>query len=170
MKRYIFALLLIMATAFSVNAQKLGYVNTEKILSQMPEYQVAQEKLNALAKECNQRVESEFDQIEKLYNNYMAVRERLTAAQRTEREEEIFAKERAANELRNQYFGQDGQMQRKSEELMNPIKEKVQSVIDKIAENENFIFIFDLSVMQGIMYNNPQYDLTSRVMEMVKEL
>ncbi len=159
-----------MATAFSVNAQKLGYVNTEKILSQMPEYQVAQEKLNALAKECNQRVESEFDQIEKLYNNYMAVRERLTAAQRTEREEEIFAKERAANELRNQYFGQDGQMQRKSEELMNPIKEKVQSVIDKIAENENFIFIFDLSVMQGIMYNNPQYDLTSRVMEMVKEL
>jgi outer membrane protein len=89
----------------------------------------------------------------------------LTESQRAQQENAIISKEKSAKELRNAYFGQDGYLQKKSEELMQPIREKVQKAIDKIAENENFMIIFDLAILQGVVYDNPKYDLSARVLE-----
>ena len=149
------------------NAQKLGYINTEKILSQLPEYVAAQQKLNELSAQYKEKVESEFKVVEQMYNKYMSVKGSLSAAQQSQQEEAIIAKEKSAKELRNLYFGQDGHMQRRSEELMQPIKAKVQEAVDKIAKNENFMIIFDLAAMQGVVYDNPQYDMSGKVLEMI---
>ena len=149
------------------NAQKLGYINTEKILSQLPEYVAAQQTLNDLSAQYKEKVDSEFKVVEQMYNKYMAVKNTLSAAQQSKQEEAIIAKEKSAKELRNLYFGQDGNMQKKSEELLKPIMAKVQEAVDKIAKNENFMIIFDLSVMQGVVYDNPQYDMSGKVLEMI---
>ncbi len=167
MKRILSALLLFAAISIQANAQKIGYINTEKILSQMQEYAVAQEKLNALSAQYKEKVDSEFKVVEQMYNKYMSVKGTLSASQQSQQESAIIAKEKSAKELRNLYFGQDGYMQKKSEELMAPIKDKVQQAIDKIAKNENFMIIFDLSTLQGVVYENPQYDLSDKVLEII---
>lgn len=149
------------------NAQKLGYINTEKILSQLPEYIAAQQTLNELSAQYKEKVEKEFEVVEQMYNKYMSVKNTLSAAQQSQQEEAIIAKEKSAKEMRNLYFGQDGHMQKKSEELMQPIRTKVQEAVDKIAKNENFMIIFDLAAMQGVVYDNPQYDMSSKVLEMI---
>ena len=97
----------------------------------------------------------------------MSVKGTLTAAQQSQQEEAIIAREKSAKELRNMYFGQDGYMQKKSGELMMPIKAKVNEAVDKIAKNENFMIIFDLAILQGVVYDNPQYDLSDKVLEMI---
>lgn len=167
MRRFVLIALAIIGLALQANAQKLGYINTEKILSQLPEYIAAQNQLNELSEQYKEKVDSEFKAVEQMYNKYMSVKATLSAAQRSQQEETIIAKEKSAKELRNLYFGQDGYMQKKSQELMQPIRAKVQAAIDKIAKNENFMIIFDLALMQGVVYDNPQYDMSAKVLEII---
>ena len=168
MKRFFLIALAVVGFAMHANAQKLGYINTEKILSQLPEYIAAQQTLNELSAQYKEKVEKEFKVVEQMYNKYMSVKNTLSATQQSQQEEAIIAKERNAKELRNLYFGQEGHMQKKSEELMQPIRTKVQEAVDKIAKNENFMIIFDLAVVQGVVYDNPQFDMSSKVLEMIR--
>lgn len=167
MKKIVFTVLAIACFAMQSYAQKLGYINTEKILSQLPEYAAAQQTLNDLSAQYKAKVDAEFKVVEQMYNKYMSVKGTLTAAQQSQQEEAIIAREKSAKELRNMYFGQDGYMQKKSSELMMPIKAKVNEAVDKIAKNENFMIIFDLAILQGVVYDNPQYDLSDRVLEII---
>lgn len=167
MKRILLIAVALVGFMVQANAQKVGYINTETILSKMAEYAVAQEKLNALADQYKDKVDSEFKVVEQMYNKYMSVKGSLSEQQRAQQENAIIAREKEAKELRNVYFGQEGYLQKKTEELMGPIKAKVQAAIDKIAENENFMIIFDLSVLQGVVYDNPEYDLSGKVLEVM---
>ena len=56
-------------------------------------------------------------------------------------------------------------MQKKSEELLNPLKERVDAAIKKIAENGNFMIIFDISLMQGVAYAKDGDDLSGLVIK-----
>ena len=56
-------------------------------------------------------------------------------------------------------------MQKKSEELLNPLKERVDAAIKKIAENGNFMIIFDTSLMQGVAYAKESDDLSGLVIK-----
>ena len=167
MKRFFLIALAIVGLTMHANAQKLGYINTEKILSQLPEYVEAQKILNDLSAQYKAEVDSEFKVVEQMYNKYMSVKNQLSVAQQSMQEEAIIEKEKSAKELGNRYFGQDGFMQKKSEELMQPIRAKVQEAVDKIAKNENFMIIFDLAAIQGVVYDDPQYDMSGKVLEMI---
>jgi outer membrane protein len=66
-------------------------------------------------------------------------------------------------------FGQRGEALVKNEELMKPVVEKINKIIEKIAKDENFDFIFDIR-MGGIVFAKPAYDLTDRVLaQLAKE-
>lgn len=151
--------------AFQLSAQKVGYINTEKILSVIPEYRSAQTQLENLGSQYQQKIEAEYSKIETMYRNYQQVKGSLSAQARQQREDEIISREQTVKELQKSYFGQDGIMQQKSQELMGPIKDRVDAAVKKIAENGNFMIIFDLSVMQGVAYSNPGDDLSGLVIK-----
>ena len=141
-KGLIFAVAMLFA-AFHLGAQKVGYINTEKILAVIPEY----------------------SKIESLYQSYQQQKATLSAQARQQRENDIISREQTVKELQKSYFGQDGIMQKKSQELMDPIRERVDAAVKKIAENGNFMIIFDLSLMQGVAYARPGDDLSSLVIK-----
>ena len=143
--------------------QKCGYVNTETILEAIPEYKVAADKLEALSKQYQEEVKKDFSEIETLYNNYQKQKASLSAAQRQAREEQIISKEKAAKQKQQSYFGQDGVMQKKSQELLDPIKEKVQKAIDKVAEDGGYMLIIDIATTEGVVYAASASDLSSKV-------
>lgn len=172
MKRVLLIAVVVLLGAMQLNAQnanalqaRIGYINTETILSQIPEYKIAQEKLELLSNQYKEKVEGEFKKIEVLYQNYQSSKSTLGQSAREQRENDIIGKEKVAKELQKTYFGQDGIMQKKSEELLNPIKEKVQLAIDKVAKNGNFMLIFDLAAMQGVAYSNAGDDLSGLVVK-----
>lgn len=168
MRAKLFFISIFFLAAFTANAQKTGYINTQTILSQLSEYNVAQQKLESLSKEYMSEVEKQMQVVEQMYNTYMSQKSSLSEQQRQVRENEIIEKERAAKELQKSYFGQDGAMQKKSEELLSPIKGKVQQAIDKVAKIKGYGFILDLAIMQGVIYFDPQYDITEFVLEELK--
>ncbi len=165
MKKFLLIAFAMLLAAFQMNAQKVGYINTEKILSAVPEYKSAQAQLENLSRQYQQKIENEYSKIEVLYNSYQQQKANMSAQARQLKENEIIGREKDVKELQKTYFGQDGLMQKKSEELMNPIKERVDAAINKVAQSGNFMIIFDVSTMQGVAWTNPQDDLSAIVIK-----
>jgi outer membrane protein len=148
-----------------MNAQKIGYVNTDKILSHIGEYNVAQQKLETLNKQYKARVDADYAVIKKMYDSYQASKSRMSASQRSQKENEIINKEQNVKNLQKSFFGQDGLMQKKSEELLSPIKQRVQNIINKVAEKYGYSFIFDTAAFHGLVYENEKMNLNDIVLK-----
>ena len=133
------------------------------ILEALPEYKVAKEKLETLNEQYKAKVDNEYASIEKLYNSYQQQKSALNTAQRQIKENEIIQNEKAAKDLQKSYFGQDGTMQKKSDELLGPIREKIQKAINEVAAEGDFMIIFDVSALKGVVYTNAESDLSSVV-------
>ncbi len=167
MKRFLLfvtASLFMVTTAMGQNVpQKIGYVNTETILAAIPEYKVASEKLETLSNQYQEKIKQEYSKIETLYNTYQQQKATLSAATRQAKENEIITKEREVKKLQQSYFGQDGQIQKKSEELVGPIKERVQKAIDMVAEKGGYMLIVDIASGAGVVYAASDADLSQQV-------
>lgn len=173
MKKVLLVAVVLFIGAMQLGAQNLnggtrvGYINTETILSQISEYKIAQEKLEVLSKQYKEKVDSELKQIEMLYQSYQSAKSTLSQSQKDQRENEIIARERSVKELQKSYFGQDGVMQKKSEEFLAPLKAKVQQAIDKVAKDGNYMLIFDLAALQGVAYSNANDNLSTTVLKIM---
>lgn len=177
MKRAIIAIVvLICATTSALNAQnsayrlangKVGYINTDSILVKIPAYASATKELDNLSNQYKQKIESDVQKIETLYQSYQSQKQRLTETERAYKEQDIITREKEVKELQKLYFGPDGYLQKKSEELLSPIKEKVQAAIDKIAKDGDFMIIFDLAAMQGVAYYAPGDNLNPYVLKLL---
>ena len=163
MKRILIALAVLLAGFQFAGAQKVAYVNTETILAAIPEYAAAQIQLEALGDKYKAAVETELGKVETLYQNYQSTRHTMSAQQRQNAENEIIAKERVAQEKQKIYFGEDGIMAKKAEELLDPIRKRVETAIESVARSEGYDLVIDVAAVQGIVYKNEALDLTGRV-------
>lgn len=162
MKRLI--ALLVLLIPMVLIAQNIGFVNTETILSKMPNYIQAQQQLERLKQQYELQLEKELNSIEELFNRYKEQKRDLSAVQREAREREIISKERSLKEREQEIFGQEGIMAKRSQELLDPIKQTVQNVIDRAAQERGYVMIFDLSMTQGVIYKNNKADITPYVL------
>ena len=166
MKRFLF-----IAAAFlfavQLNAQRVGFLDTEKILASIPEYNSAKSQLESLEKGYRTKVENEFAAIEKLYNAYQANKGTMSQVVRAQKGNEIISKEEAAKKLQESYFGENGIMQKKSQELLSPIKERVQAAIERVAKSGGYMMIVDIASQSGVIYTNSQYDLSQEVIKVL---
>lgn len=169
MKKIVIALVAFLACSGLLRAQKIGYINTETILSEIPAYVAAQSQLDALSDKYKAAIETEMGTIETLYQNYQATRNSMSAAQRQNAENEIISKERVVQEKQKIYFGEDGIMAKKAEELLSPIRQEVSKAIEDVAKLGGYDLIIDLAAVQGVVYKNEKLDLTQFVLVRYKE-
>jgi outer membrane protein len=168
MKKFLLSFAIITIFAFCADAQKVAYINTEVILETIPEYQAAQIELNELSDKYKAIIEAEIGEIDQLYQRYQQVKNSLTPAQRTAREQEIISKEQVVKNKQRIYFGEDGIMAKRSEELIGPIQARVNSAIETVATMDDFAIIIDLAITPGVVYKNSKYDLTERVLQLIQ--
>lgn len=167
MKRILFAIAIICAATFTMGAQSYGYVNTQKILEKVPEYVKAQSQLEAEASGYSKEIENSMKNVESLFNRYQAEKPRLNDQQRLARENEIISMEKEIKERQKGYFGEEGTMAKITMELVNPIRDRVQKAIEQVAAETGSAFVIDISSAQGIIYTNPRYDLTPKVLKKI---
>lgn len=164
MKRFLIAIVALAAGFGTLSAQKIGYINTETILSDIPAYVAAQNQLNTLSDKYKATIETELGKIEALYQTYQNNRNSMSASQRQSAENEIISKERVVQEKQKIYFGEDGIMAKKAEELLSPIQQQVDKAIARVATLGGFDMIIDVAAVQGIVYKNPDLDLSEQVL------
>jgi len=165
MKRLFFSgLILLLGMSFAF-AQKYAFVDTEYILDRIPSYSAAQDKLDNMSNEWQKEIEALYAEVEKLYNDYQAERVLLTEEMRAEREEQIVTKETEAKDLQKTYFGREGMLFEKRQELIKPIQDEIYKAVKEIALSGNYAVIFDTSSGANMLYTNPKYDKSDDVLE-----
>ncbi|MFO7657761.1 MAG: OmpH family outer membrane protein [Bacteroidales bacterium] len=151
-----------MAAAFG---QKYAFVDSEYILGNIPSYKAAKEKLDIISAEWQKEVEAQYAEIDKLYKDYQAEKVLLTEEMRSKREDAIIEKERSVKELQKKYFGQDGALFQKRQELIKPIQDEIYQAVKDIATENGYAVIFDTSSGPGMLYFNPKFDVSDDVLQ-----
>lgn len=146
-------------------AQKFGYVDTEYILKKVPAYKSAQDQLDKLSAQYQKEVETKYKTVDDLFKKYQAEKVLLTEDMRQKRENEIVTKEKEVKELQKSYFSPEGTLAKKREELLKPVQDKVYTAIKDLATDGGYATIFDIANNPGMIYNNPRFDLSDKVLE-----
>ena len=165
MKRLTLIAIVLLTGLGTAIAQKYAFVDTDYILGNIPSYKAAQEQIDKISKEYQTEVEEKFAEIEKLYKDFQAEKILLTEELKKKREEEIITKEKAARELQKKYFGPEGSLFKKREELVKPIQDEVYNAVKEIAIEGNYALIFDTSSGPSILFSDPKYDKSDDVLE-----
>ncbi|MCD6557237.1 MAG: OmpH family outer membrane protein [Bacteroidales bacterium] len=157
----------ILAVVFTIPAfsQKNAYVDTEYILSKIPAYENAQTKLDEYSKVWQKEVEAKYKEVDNKYKNYQTEIALLSAEMKKQREDEIINLEKEANDLKEKYFGNEGELFNKRKELVKPIQDEVYNAIKEIATEGNYGFIFDKSADMSLIYTDPKFDISDDILK-----
>lgn len=165
MKKILFTLIIALGSVLGANAQKFALVDMDYILSSIPNYEMANEQLNQLSQRWQKEVEAVAKEAETMYKNYQNEMVFLTDEQKKKREADIVAKEKSAAELRQKYFGPEGELYKKRQTLMKPIQEDVYNAVKKVSEERGYQCIFDRASSADIIFASPRIDVSNEVLE-----
>lgn len=149
--------LIVFATlfAFTLSAQnsKFGYINVTELVMLTADADSARVRLQAYQKELEEEMESMQTELNNKYNTYQQKQATWTAAIRE-------SKERELNELsqRIQQFQQTAgaDLQQLQQNLFNPIVEKAEGAVAKIAKEKGLTFVFRMDSNPLVYYNENQ--------------
>jgi len=163
MKKLAITAILLVFTTMSF-AQKFAYVDTDYILENIPEYQVAQDKLDELSVKWQEEIEKKFEKIDQMYKEYQSEAVLLPEDMKKKREQEIIQMEKEAKELQKKRFGQNGDLYKKRKELIEPIQDRVYDGVKDVAESENYAIVFDKAGSLTMLYTEERYDISDEVL------
>lgn len=152
-------------SVLTASAQKFAYVNSQYILSKIPDYKAAQDQIDQISIAWQKEIEGKYSEIDQLYKAYKADEVLLTDEMKQKRQTEIQQKEQAVKDLQKQHFGVNGDLFKKRQDLVKPIQDKVYNAVSDLAQKDNLAIIFDESSDNvTILYANPKYDKSDEIL------
>lgn len=155
----------LMLLAVSAGAQKFAYIDSDYVLLHMQEYADAQKELNQMSIDWQAEIEEKLAAVDRLETAYRAERILLTPEMRAKREEEIEAKRAEAKALQKEKFGVEGELFRQRQALIQPIQDKIFEELKDLANNSQYMVIFDKSNQSNMLYTNPKYDVSDKLIK-----
>lgn len=170
MRRYLlFILLISTVTIFAQNPQKIGYVDSQIILTQLPEAIKAQSDLDAMTSVWSNQVDSMKLALQQQYADVQKQLATMTDDQKQVKQKELIEKEQQIYAFQNQKFGQpNGEIYQKQETIFEPVKKKIYTAIEQVAKEEGMQFIFDKSGDILLLYADTSFDITFKVLDSLK--
>jgi outer membrane protein len=165
MKRIAVLSVLMILISASAMAQKYAFVDSDYIRKNIPAFTAAQEQLDKLSKQWEKEVSDGYAVVEQMYKSYQNEAVLLSQDMKSKREEAIIAKEKEIKDLQNKYFGMEGELFKKREELVKPIQDEILKAIKEIAVEGSYAVIFDTAAGGNILFANPKYDISDQVLE-----
>lgn len=170
--KYIFlfaAVLLSYSFSYAQVPQKLGFVDSQTILTQLPESIKAQGDLDALTNKWTAQLDSMTQAYQTALANYQKQANTMPDDKKLAAQQTLIAQEQSLIDFRRQKFGQGtGEIYKKQEELFNPVKEKIYKAIEEVAKREGMNFVFDKSGDIILLYADAAFDITYQVLDKLK--
>ena len=158
----------IVLSGTSLGQQKIGYVDSDTIMDNLPDAQDARQKLDGIIKEWQAELTKLENDWKTKYEDYEKRKLIMTDQTRTELESELVKLEQQISEYREKKFGTNGELFQKQDEIMKPVQNKVFTAIQDVALEEDLDFIFDRSGDIMLLYAKEEHDFTARVLEKLK--
>lgn len=145
-------------------ALKVGYINSAVLLEEAPGAKEASEQFDRELQGMYAEMERMSAELQELVESYQRQQMMLSAAAKTQREQEIQLKQQQAATRQQELETQAGQRQA---ELVEPITEAVNAVIEQIRAEGSYAFIFDVAA-GSIIAADPSLDLTPEVLRRLR--
>ena len=145
MKKIIITIML--ALPMLASAQKFGHINTQELFAQMPEVAQVKLKMDTIQNQYETQLASMNEEIQKKVQDYQAQEATMADAIKQIRQQEL-----QEMQQRIQLFYQTAEqdIQKKQQELLAPVHEKMAKAIKTVGERENYTYIFDSAAMVHI--------------------
>ena len=168
--KVLFLLAVIGLVSFSSNAQKgvrIGYIDTEYILQNVPEYQEASTQLDKKVLQWKTEIEKKLSGIEQKKKELENESVLLTKELYEERMEDISFEEAEILDYQQKRFGPNGDLMIQKRQLIEPIQDQIFAAVQQIAETKKFDFVFDKSADVVMLYSAERYDISEQVLRTI---
>lgn len=164
----ILALVAMVLSVAAVSAQNYMVVDSEKVFKSLSAYNNALTQIENLSEQYQAKVDAQYQEVERLYNNYIQQRASLSEATRQQREQMILQKEQEAAEYQESLFGTEGELMKKRMELIQPIQQRVFDAIERIATQYGYDLVIDISANPTILYYSSKVDFTQKIINALR--
>ena len=161
MKKYILAFSFTIISLSAVAQTKVGTIDAEYILSQMPEMTTVNEGIQAYNQELQKELETDVTNYETLVKDYQANSTTFSEEDKKAKETEIIALE---NNIKGFRQKAGVMMQMKRNELTQPLYEKINAAMLEVVNEENFTQIFHAGGA-SLAFSAEDYDITMKVLK-----
>lgn len=157
-------------SSMSVHAQRgvrIGYIDTEYILENVPEYQEATSQLEQKVQKWKVEIEQKLNAVEakkKQLNNESVL---LTKELYEERLEDILYEEKEILDYQQKRFGPKGDLMLQKQQLIQPVQDQIFTAVQEIADSRKYDFIFDKSADVVMLYSADRFDISELVIRSI---
>ena len=169
MKKYFLYVVLLLVVNF-INAQrgvKIGYIDTEYILENLPEYIQVSESLEEKANNWKKEIDNRSRKINQKQKSLDSERILLTDEMILEIEEEILLDQQELSEYQQKRFGTGGDLIIQKKQLIQPIQDQIFNAIRELAKSRNYDFIFDKSSDIVMLYSDKRFDVSEQILRTI---
>lgn len=162
MRNAILTAVFFLGLALSVQAQKIGYVNSQEILSTMPEVKAAESDLMAFRDQKQKLIQTKVEAAQAEYQALSSKQQagELTPKQLQEGEASLQAKQ---EELAKMEEDVQGELIERREAKFQPIFDRVNAAIEAIAKEQGYSYVFDATASGVIVYADETMNITELV-------
>ncbi len=172
MKTNTFCLLVLTSLiSWSTMAQRgvrIGYIDTEYILQNVPEYQEANTQLESKVQKWKNDIEKRLNAIDLQKKQLSSEAILLTPELIKERQEDINIEETDILDYQQKRFGRNGDLMIQKKQLMQPIQDQIFAAVQEIAKSRSYDFVFDKSTDVVMLYSADRYDISDQVLRSIK--
>ncbi len=146
---------------------KIGYIDMEFILQNVPNYAEAKNQLEQKAQKWKQEIEVRKSDVLKLKEALKTEEVLLTKELIAERQEEISFQENELLEYNQKRFGPTGDLIIQKSVLVKPIQDQIFTIVQDISEAKKYDFIFDKSSDMTMLFASKRFDISDQVLRVL---
>ncbi|HXL00264.1 MAG TPA: OmpH family outer membrane protein [Dysgonamonadaceae bacterium] len=164
MKKNLLLIGLLLALTTGSYAQKYAMIDMEYILKKIPAYENMNKELELVSQQWQNEIDSLVKEAGEMYKNYQAAIDILKGDEKIKRENEIVAKEKEIQQLRDKYFGPQGELFKRREAYMKPIQDDIYNAIKDISFSAGYKAVIDRASATSIIFASPDIDISDQVL------
>ena len=146
--KFLITLSLFLSLSFSFAQSKVAHIDTQKLISEMPEVIAKQKELAQLEKTYTTEIENTYKEFQTKAQSYSADAENQTEITNQARQKELESMQTNLQEFRDSAAQE---LQKKQMDLMTPLLEKARDAITKVGQDQGFNYVIDSSPNGGII-------------------
>ena len=148
-------------------AQKIGVVDTNYILSKMPQYTEAQKRLDSQIKNWEtelQKMQADYEAKKATFENERVL---LVGEQLKQRETEVKNLDKEIKKFISEKFSGNGEITSFRANLAKPFQDQIWNAIKTVTEKNSLGIVLDKSNNMNVIFLDKRYDYTDKVLDVL---
>ncbi|HAA75196.1 TPA: hypothetical protein DCE37_08765 [Candidatus Latescibacteria bacterium] len=160
------AVMIAMVPTDAVAQSKIGYIDADAITTTYKRFQDAQKEAQRFEEELTKEFNKSQNELARLKENFDRQSLLMSEQRKKEEQQNIERKQQELQKFLEDVSGQGGKLQRKTQELLQPIILRVNEAIATVAKDKGYDFVLNTA---AIAFANEDFDLTQDVLEQLEK-